>query len=221
MKPFQYRLVPAVALLFTAIALVSCHDPGISPNPAAIDGDFFPLKDGKQWQYQYAYFTTDKDSTEVSSESKLITIGGDITIDDKVYKQFVDGDGNLLKLVRQEGTRFYGRKHELYGITHEYLFLDTSIPVGGSWSYIKDGGLSKTEYIVKAVHETHKINNNTFRNVLEIEVNYYELDENQNMTFKFTASHFYTDGMGETYAFYPAPANNNETDLNISLVGYN
>jgi hypothetical protein len=220
MKNLKYPLL--VSALMLTLTISSCDNDDASPVSAVIDGEFFPLEEGKQWQYQYAYFTTDVDSTEVSSESKMVTISGEITIDDKVYKRFVDGDGNLVKVVRQEGTRFYGRKHELYGITHEYLFLDMSVPIGGSWSYIKDGGQSKTEYVVKEVHELHNINGSTFRDVLEIEVNYYELDENQTMSFKFTAKHFYTDGMGETYAFYPSPANGGlDVDLNISLVGYN
>lgn len=216
MKPLKHSIFTCVAISLTI--LYACNESD-TPGPA-VAGEFFPLTDGKEWQYNYAYFTTEKDSSEISSEIKTVTIDGDTTIENKNYKKFVDENGNLVKVVRREGTRFYGRKHELYGITHEYLFLDTSVPVGGTWSYLKDGDFSKTEYVVKAVHEILSIGNTTFRNVLEIEVNYYQKNDAGVMEFKFSAKHLYTDGMGETYAFYPEQANDIFADLNILLVGY-
>lgn len=219
MKRLNSPILYALAITLTSFFLGSCDEDPSGTDPV-VDGNFFPLDEGKQWSYQYAYFTLGKDSVESSSESLTITIEGDSTIDGKTYKMFVDQDGDLMKLARQEGTKFYGRRHELYGITHEYMFLDTSVPVGGSWSYLKDGGYSKTEYIVKAHHEVHRINNVAFMNVLELEVNYYTKNDAGEMVLMYSAQHFYTDGLGESYAFYPAEATGRNEDLNITLVGY-
>jgi hypothetical protein len=220
-----------IQFMLICLLLVACSSqdepapveelPEEEPGPDVVAGDskdFFPMTENKQWEYLHAVFTTGEDSVLISTETKSLRIDGDTVVENHTYKRFVDENGFLRKVARKEGMQYFGRNHELYGgFTHEYMFLDTDVAEGGTWSYLKNEGATKTEYVVKKNYDEYKLRNLTFKNVKEVEVNYYEL-QGESYVFLFSATHVYAAGLGEIYAYYPDPASS--TRLNISITGY-
>jgi hypothetical protein len=188
-------------LLFT---LSGCGPEENDVQPAG--GDFFPLTEGSRWNYQRWVSNALDDDSSIMDTLQL-TIGATVTVDEKVYTEIVDGDGITDKLIRVEGSKYYGRDHELYfGYTHEYLFLDTEKSAGESWSYLKDDGNTKTEYIIKSTNATHTIFGKSYQDVIEVQVNYYTRTTENEYEFSFSVMHYYAKGAGEIYSYYPYPS---------------
>jgi hypothetical protein len=210
----------AIPVFFLVISLFSCD----SDDPAATADSFFPLAENSRWVYEYQYFFTMEGERKPPYHTKITTIRvqGDTTLEGKTYKKFVDDAGTLIKIVRQEGSRYFGRNHELYtGFSHEYMFLDTAVPPNGTWSYIKDDGASKTEYKVKALHARYNFNGNLFLNVVEVEVTYHITNDGVTLEPWLSTKHYYAKGIGEIYAYYPPPLSGVYSDLDISFVKSN
>jgi hypothetical protein len=210
---------PSLAL----ILIISCseNDADKSEIPADSRGNFFPLHENKEWQYEKRFFSIDEDSTLLNTQVFTETVDGDTVLDQMSYKVIVNENGSLVKIVRQEGTKFFGRNHELYGgFSHEYQFLDNAALDGETWSYLKDDGNTRTEYVVKQIHPKLTIGTSTFSKVLEVEANYYDKNADDTFALRYSTKHFYADGIGEVYAYYPYPASNSVGDLHVILVGY-
>jgi len=165
-------------------------------------GDYMPLTPGTEWQYQRWVVTPDQNQP-VSLDTAIIKITEETAIDGKMYAVFTDRFGMTDKAVRVENSQYFGRDHEMYvGLTHEYMFLDTEKLPGDSWSYIKNDGATKTEYVVKAKGTSFDVLGTTYEDVIEMQVNYYSRvgDEYEK---KFSAVHVYAKGVGEIYTYYP------------------
>src|SRR5690349_2905245 len=164
-------LIPAFALLICT----SCEDNQIIPE----EENYFPLESHSQWDYQRWWIWPQTEKTIM--DTIQLRVSGDTLVDGLSYKIIAGEDGIIDKLIRRDNSKYYGRHHEFYGsFSKEYLFLDTSLPVGGSWTHIKDDGyVTKTEYIIKAKDSGRNIGGKTYSDVIEVEVNYYykELDE--------------------------------------------
>lgn len=214
------KFFAAIPVLFLVINLFSCD----SDDPAAGTADsFFPLTENSRWEYEYQYFLYGNDGNPVPYHAFITTIRveGDTTLEGKTYKKLLDDTGALLKIVRQEGHQYFGRNHELYeGFSQEYMFLNTTMPLNGTWSYSKDNGASKTEYKVKALHAWYSFNGNLFRNVMEVEVTYY-LMNGETLEPWLSSKHYYAKGIGEIHAYYPSHLSGTYSDLEISLVKSN
>lgn len=214
-----------ILLVLVGSILISCDEARVTPTPDDPDvdqfdpkDDFFPMTENKQWEYVHTYL--DEDSSLTFSEILTLKIDEDTVIDDKTYKQFVDEKGIVVKVARREGSQYFGRNHELYGgFSHEYMFLDTAVEIGGSWSYLKNEGNTKTEYIVKELHDLYTVSGVEFKNVLEIETNYYELKDDE-FIFTLSSKHFYAKGLGEVYSFYPGIPFGGFTYHHVVISGY-
>jgi hypothetical protein len=211
------KFFTAISVLFLATSLFSCD----SDEPAIrASDDFFPLTENSHWKYKYRHFFTDPDGNSKPYYTIVNTmrVQGDTTVENKTYKKFVNDIGGLARIVRQEGSRYFGRIHGMYGgFSHEYMFLDTTVPLNGTWSYLQDEGIPKIEYRVKALHARHSINGNLFWDVTEVEVTYYTMN-GATLEPRLTTRHYYAKGVGEIYAYYPAHASGRYSDLDISLV---
>ncbi|HYI77342.1 MAG TPA: hypothetical protein VEW65_06945 [Chryseolinea sp.] len=195
--------------------LYSCSDHEITVTP-----DYFPLSDNNSAQYQKQYLNT-QDHTIWATHAVTLIVSGDTLIDGLTYKKIENEHGILEKVVRHEGSKYFGRNHELYGgFSKEYLFLDTSVPVNGTWEYIKDGGQTKTEYVVKEVNATHIVNGVEYKEVIKVEVNYYDsYTDGVNLEFRYSTKHYYANGVGEIYTYYPEQASNTfGSSLNITIL---
>lgn len=192
-------------VLFAVQILFSCEDHTLSPeNPA----DYFPLSDNTVLNYLKKNISTEDNATVWSTDTVTFTVLGDSLIEGITYKKILNKYGFLEKVIRKEGSKYFGRHHELYGnFTQEYMFLDTDVPVDGSWEHIKNEGMTKTEYVVKAVDARHSINDVEYTNVIKIEVNYYDkYTDGVNFELRFSTAHYYADGVGEIYTYYPSAA---------------
>jgi hypothetical protein len=168
---------------------------------------YFPLDALRQWQYQrWIAYATD-DSPGQLFDTLTLTVQNEVTVEGQLYKEIVDASGNLDKIVRIEGSKYLARNHELYqsDFSHEYVFLDTDKAEGESWSYIKDDGYSKTEYVIQGKNVTHTIQGVEYKNVIEVKVNYYQLAMSGEFDLWASAVHYYAKGIGEIYHFYPYP----------------
>jgi hypothetical protein len=147
-------------------------------------------------------------------------VQGDTLIDNISYKRVMNNFGAIEKVVRKNGSQYFGRNHELYGgFSKEYMFLDTSLPVQGSWEYIKEEGHAITEYLVKEIHNTYTIRDVQYQRVIELEVNYYnDYADGKKLDLHYSAKHFYAPGVGEIYAYYPSPVSGRYYDTQYSLL---
>lgn len=167
-------------------------------------GDYFPLEDSKKWSYER--WLSMSISPDVILDTMHLRVDGDITVDGKSYKQILDHNGDVDKIIRVEGSMYFGRDHELYsGYSHEYMFLDSEKPEGYSWFYIKDEGMSKTEYVISAKNTEHTILGKTYTDVIEVQVNYYDMYGTDELTYRSSVIHHYAKGVGEIFNFYPYP----------------
>jgi hypothetical protein len=195
----------------------SCEDHNLLP---VIEDNYFPLVENTTVVYQEEYLRTADATTTWWTDTTTLVVSGDTLIEGLLYKKIVNQNGLLKKVARQEGTKYYGRNHEFYGgFSREYLFLDSSIPVNGSWEHVKDEGHTKTEYIVKAVKAKEIIHGIEYADVIKLEVNYYNnYTDGVNWTLLCSASHVYANGVGEIYAYYPSPVSGVFGDLRVSAL---
>jgi hypothetical protein len=202
--------------LFLSTVLINCDD----KEKIEIDGDYFPMKENSEWQYLWEFFSTDDDHTFWGSDTVRNSIKGDTIFEGITYKKVVDQNENLVKVLRKQGGKYYGRNHELYsGFTNEYLFLDEEASLNSSWRHYKNDSSFVTEYKVKALNATRTYNNVEYHNVMELEVNYY-YREGEEFVLSYSTLHDYVKGVGEIYASYPYPSMI-YGDLLISLLKYN
>jgi hypothetical protein len=194
------------------LTLSSCEEP-TEPGPG-----YFPLKENHQWTYQ-RWIGSGTNSTENIWDTLTLRVQGNVIMEGKSYAQLVDKNGNVDKLLRTDGSKYYGRNHELYrdGFSHEYVFLDVSKQPGESWSYDKDDGHSKTEYVIRSKNATHVIDGATYKEVIEVQVNYYQPTPDGDELW-VTALHYYARGAGEIYSYYPYPVSLVHGDISAFLV---
>jgi hypothetical protein len=216
MKPAHISRTGLGLLSFILIQfLYSCCDHEITVTP-----DYFPLSDNSSAHYQKEYLSM-HDHTIWATHTVTLNVSSDTLIDGLTYKKIENEHGILEKVVRHEGNKYFGRNHELYGgFSKEYLFLDTSVPVNGTWEYIKDGGQTKTEYVVKEVNASHVVNGVEYKQVIKVEVNYYDsYNDGVNLEFRYSTKHYYANHIGEIYAYYPEYASNVfGMSLNITIL---
>ena len=148
-----------------------------------------------------------------------LSVAGDTMVDGLSYKIIMTADGIIDKLVRKEDSKYYGRHHEFYGsFSKEYLFLDTSLPVGGSWTHIKDEGtVSKTEYIIREKEIARVVNGKNYSDVIEVLVNYYSKDAEGEKLW-LSATHYYGKNVGLIYSALPPIINNTYVDTETVLI---
>jgi hypothetical protein len=178
--------------------------------------DYLPLIENSKWEYLNEYFST-ANASFLGSSTIEHYIKGDTTIDGMHYKKVVDENGNLVKILRKDGSKYYGRNHELYGgFSKEYLFLDEAASLNSAWEHIKIG--YKTEYKIIGLNATHTIHGVDYNDVMELQVNYY-YQEGEEFKLNYSTLHYYAKGIGEIYTYYPYPSFM-YSDMKISLLKY-
>jgi len=183
------------------------------------DNGYFPMKENSQWRYRRELFTAGDHSSVMSSDTVENFIKGDTIIDDITYKMVVDQYGILVKVIRKEDGKYYGRNHELYGgFSNEYLFLDDNAVLNTLWRHYKNDNTTLTEYEVTAANSSRTFNDIEYHNVMELEVRYY-YKQNDEYVLNYTTLHYYAKGIGEIYAYYPYPSMT-FGDLDISLLKF-
>jgi hypothetical protein len=167
---------------------------------------YFPLDSSNEWRYQRWISSGAKGTPAWLMDTSTLIVQNEITIDGKVYREIVDENGFVDKIVRIQGSKYFARNHELYrsDFSHEYVFLDTDKAVGESWSYIKDDN-SKTEYVIQARNATRTIGGIEYKNIIEVRVNYFNPTPSGEFEHWVTALHYYAKGVGEIYHYYPYP----------------
>ena len=69
------------------------------------------------------------------------------------------------------------------------------------------------------INGTHIVNGVGYKNVIKIDVNYYSKHlDGINYSLLYSARHYYANGVGEIYSFYPYGASGMFCDLNISIL---
>jgi hypothetical protein len=146
-------------------------------------------------------------------------IKGDTLIESLNYRKVIDKYGNLAKVIRKEGSKYYGRNHELYGgFSKEYLFLDDNAGLNSGWKHFKNDSTTLTEYRVTAVNSTITLNGVDYHDVMKMEVSYYYKGD-RDFVLSYSTLHYYAKGIGEVYTSYPYPSYM-YGDLDIFLLKY-
>ncbi len=211
------KLPKVAGVLGLILISLGCENDDISPRAVA---DYFPLEENAGANYLKEYVSTGDELTIWWTDTLMLKVSGDTLIDGLYYKRIMTQYGTLEKVVRSEGSRYFGRNHELYGgFSREYMFLDASLPAGSKWEHIKDEGLTKTEYIIEEVNSTYVVRGIEFKDVIKVKVNYYDAyTDGETLVYKYSAEHVYANGIGEIYAHYPYPASGVFSDLKISIL---
>lgn len=208
------RILPMVLLL----GLAACEDYA----PLHNSGNYFPLDNHHEWSYQQRMENFNGDEIIYWwFDTLTLHVQGEVTEDGQIYKALTDADNQVNKLVRREGSKYFVRNHESYfgNFSDEYIFLDIDKAVGDSWSYIKDEGYSKTEYVIMAKNASHIILGVEYKDVIEVQVNYYHQTTNQG-TYELwvSAVHYYAKGIGDVYHYYPYPISGRYGDASSFLI---
>lgn len=216
------RLSIFVLIALATVLFVQCggDDPEVSLARLSADTDanYFPLDKKFHWRYLEEIFNGDN-ATPTATDTSTYTVRGDTIVDGVTYKAFVDRYGNVSKVVRKEGSKYYGRHHELYGsFAQEYLFLDESAPLNTTWKHFKNDNQTMTEYIVTGVNKDYSLDGVEHHSLIEMTVNYYYLDGTE-YKLNYTVLHYYANTIGEVYASYPYPSVV-YGDLKVSLLNY-
>ena len=210
------KAISTIFLLISCCLMVNCDE----DQSIEIERDYFPLLENSGWEYLHEFFSTADGSAFPVSDTLINFIKGDTIFDGLNYKKVVDQDGNVLKVIRKQDKKYYGRNHELYlGFTQEYLFLDEGAAPNSSWRHYKNDSTSLTEYKVLSVNSIRTFNGVEYHNVMELEVNYY-YREGTEFLLNYSTSHYYAKAVGEIYAYYPYPALM-YCDVKVSLLKYN
>jgi hypothetical protein len=196
------KAIPIALVLLLCCTLFDCADPA----KIEIDSDYYPLKENSEWKYLRKLFTGGGDNSPLWSDTIINKIKGDTLLDGIKYKKVIDQQGILVKAVRKQEGKYYGRNHELYGgFAKEYLFLDDKAELNTVWRHYKNDSITVTEYRVKALNSTRTYNNIEYHGVTELEVNYYYRD-GKDFALNYSTQHYYARGIGEIYSYYPYPS---------------
>ena len=205
----------SLILLFSlsSLALSSCEESATNPKMPA-EEDYFPLSSSTKWEYILDHYSKGTDEF-IKTDTIEIRVSGDSVLMDKTYKK-ISGAESETKLVRKEGSEYFGIHHDLYGAgTQEYKFLDEELPSGSSWEFLKNPD-SKTEYVIVAKDISKTIKGVEYKSVIEVAVNYYYKQEDM-WVKHLNIQHCYAKGIGEVYAFYPYPTSS-LSDVHVSLL---
>jgi hypothetical protein len=209
------------SLAFFALLLiqlmVSCETQPVLPETPK---DYFPLSDNFHLNYLKENFFERENETVWFSDTVTLTVSGDTLVEGLAYKRVINDFGFLDKIVRKEGSRYFGRNHELYGgFSHEYMFLDVKAPLDSSWVYLKNNGNMKTEYVVTAVNANHTVNGIEYKDVIKLDVNYYiNYTDGINFELWLSSKHYYANGIGEIYAYYPPNLSGMYNSVRLSVL---
>jgi len=199
--------------VITVIVLWSCEETTFPQGQS----DYFPLETNRAWTYQRWLVSTGDEQTTWVLDTLRFRVTGDTLIQGHVYKKILNHAGYVEKVVRSEGSRYYGRRHELYtGFSDEYVFLDADKPAGSAWEYFKSEG-TKTEYVIKTKNAHHTISGKVYEDVIEVEVNYYFQEQPGVYRYWLTSLHYYAKGAGEIYNHYPYPVSGYYANLESFL----
>src|SRR5688572_7937864 len=117
--------------------LAACDDAPVQESSR----DYFPLKDLSTWKYVVEHQCRCPDSTYAASYYYDVNVLGDTLIEGKVYQKLGKPSGHL-RFVRKEGNQYW----EWDFNSQEYMFLDTDVPLKGSWIRYLYGGVHSVEY---------------------------------------------------------------------------
>jgi hypothetical protein len=191
-------------ILFTSMCIAS----GCIEDDVSAKQDYFPLVGNREWRYQQSTLLVSfNGNTTLLLDTVRVRVAGETDVEGIIYKEIIGNNGLVSRLVRKEGSAYFARnnQHFLGVLSPEHKFLDLDAPVGVPWSYLTPDGLSKTEYIVKSKSATHEFHGKAYRDVIELDVNYYLLDDDGNYVLIGSVNHLYARDIGEIYNHYPSP----------------
>jgi hypothetical protein len=213
--------------IVVCVLLSACDEENSNLRNIAPDGDYFPLADNSTWTYESTTSCNCKcpcnDSPlphEFSSHSYSVLVDGDTLIDDKTYKKVYLNDKYYAgTFKRRDGSKYYIRNaYE----TNETIFLDTNIPVGGSWTqFVGTNNTWKIENTILSVASDMIVKKKSYKNVILVkEVTRYS-DTEIGSCGQYTIYHYYAEGIGEIFSHRPYnPCTYYSGNDNVYLTGF-
>ena len=207
-KLFLSKKTVSIVTMAFAVLLSSCYveDPEIN----SLAGDYFPLTDNLSRTYEVKTGCdcncpcSEYYPKEYFSYNYSYSIKGDTTLDGKTYKKvYYERDNYVANFIRRDGTRYYRRSASVYQ-PDEHMFLDTSVPAGGSWiQSASPDNQFKIENIVVATNLVMTFQYKLYSNVIQIkEVTSYS-DYYMGDCGQYVVYHYYVEGIGEIYSHRP------------------
>jgi hypothetical protein len=203
---FSATSFKAFVLVLLIATLASCEKEEISLQPP--NGDYYPIKIGNTWEYQYTHTSRWDTGVYVSKQEAL----KDTVHEGKRYVYFG------LQLIRKENGNYY-RRTNFYGIGEEYIFLKDNLPVGGTWTHSSHPN-HKAEFTIVAIHPEITMNGKKYKHVIEVRKQDFHLYDTQTeFTLTQTITTYYARNIGEIYSMEDQ-VNEYNTDYEYKLISY-
>ena len=75
-----------------------------------------------------------------------------------------------------------------------------------------------TEYVISAINPSKISSGVLYKNVIEVQVNYYQQTTSGDYELWGTVYHHYAKGVGEIYNYYPYPASLKYANISAHLI---
>lgn len=202
-------LILGVAI--AALALISGCDDENSPAVAA-EGDYFPAHPASR-RFLREQFTHPDLSYRYYYDTIRIAASPDTLMAGTLYHRltFYSFWESASGIIESSDTYRYFRKEGSRYLTpsptadNEEVFLDTSLPVGSSWTYESADGDLIGKYTIKAVHATKQFNGVMYNDVIEVEFQSHYRNNDGVYRLLHVQNRCFAKDVGEVYslsAFY-------------------
>lgn len=177
------------------IALQACHDETVS------SGNYFPLST-RTLQYQDYFNQSDDDPYFQVPTLRPVEIAQEMNFDKREYRLI----SNLLtgqRIVRKQGNRYFARNQKYDGtFDNEYLFLDSSLPEGSTWTEDMEGGAYyKIQFTIREKDASPEVFGKVFNNVIIVEETILRKGE----ISALTGYRYYQRDVGEVFSYTHYP----------------
>lgn len=192
-KPKLHLLSSSLFVIILTCLVMGCD------NDDESSGDFYPLAPRTELYKRYIFHPLNNEYDPW--DTIALSVRGDSLVQGRSYAVLSYSNG-MKRLVRAQGPQYYARNvlpsSDIVG--DEFMFLDTRLPVGASWTST-DKVMGRTmKFTVIEKNFTTVLYDTKFEDVIVIEERYSRSPDESFVGYKY-----YQKGVGEILAQLPSP----------------
>jgi hypothetical protein len=200
------------AVLLAALVIAGCEDHEVNPESES----YFPMTAGNRWEYTNAYHKNGQILEEYTYTEAYLSVGELEFLNEPGYKVLWTKQTGPKKWIKRDGGEYFVAGYYL----PSYKFLDTSLPLHGSWSYGTEG-IAQTKFTIDEIDATKTVKGTTYHHVIVVTERYLTVSETGGMEEHGRTYHYYARGIGEIYSYYVSiPSVDGETTSETWLSSY-
>ena len=183
-------------LLVTGIYFMtlSCVDHDIQ-HAIPVKGDYFPMTEGSRWEYVTKYHCPGEDGITVCYDTAEYFAKENAFYWDGYYQPLASVYGTLMWIKKANNEYF-----SLGAYMPEYKFLDTGLPLKGSWEY---DDWWKRQFTIIAVNAEKTVHGINYSNVIGVLQTESWTTHNGELEETLRVYHYYAKDIGKIYSYYP------------------